>query len=329
LDNLTHSLVGLFLARAGFKHVTPRGTAIMVLAANAPDFDTVSFFGGAATYIHWHRNITHSLIAIPFMALLSVAIVRWLGRKEIRWLPAFLIAMVAVASHLILDLTNVYGVRLLLPFSGRWSHWNITPIVDLGLWAILLLGVAAPWFARLVGSEIGERKREAGGGWAVVALLLFGAYDYGRSVLYDRAAAIMDSHIYHGLTPRRAGAFPGENPMIWEGIAELSDAYVQAPIDVVRGRFNPESVVTFYKAERSPAIEAALHTEPFQRFLEFVQYPIWVTEPARELEHATRVSLVDLRFGTPAAPGFEAVATVSDRNQVVDSTFTMGMPRPR
>jgi inner membrane protein len=329
LDNLTHSLVGLFLARAGFKHVTPRGTAIMVLAANAPDFDTVCIFGGASTYIHWHRNITHSLIAIPFMALLSVAIVRWLGRKQVNWLPAFLIAMVAVASHLILDLTNVYGVRLLLPFSGRWSHWNITPIVDLGLWAILLLGVAAPWFGRLVGSEIGERKREAGGGWAVVALLLFGAYDYGRSVLYDRAAAMMDSRVYHGLTPRRAAAFPGENPLIWQGIAELSDSYVQGPIDVGRGRFDPESVATFYKAERSPAIEAALHTEPFQRFLEFVQYPIWVTEPAPELEHATRVSLIDLRFGTPAAPGFEAVATVSDRNQVVDSTFTMGGIRPR
>jgi inner membrane protein len=328
LDNLTHSLVGLFLARAGFKHVTPRGTAIMMLAANAPDFDVVCWFGGSASYIHWHRNITHSLIAIPFMALLSVAIIRWVGRKEVRWLAAFLIAIVAVASHLVLDLTNVYGVRLLLPFSGRWFHWDTTPIVDLGLWAILLLGVAAPWFGRLVGSEIGERKREVGGGWAITALLLFGAYDYGRSVAHDRAAALMASRTYNGLTPRRTGAFPGENPLLWEGIAELSNAYVQAQIDV-RGRFRLGSEVRFYKAERSPAIRAAMQTEPFQRFLEFVQYPIWVTEPAPELEHATRVSLVDLRFGTPAEPGFEAVATVTDRNQVADSIFMFGRPRPR
>lgn len=299
----------------------------MVLAANAPDFDAVSWFGGSA-YIHWHRNITHSLIAIPFMALLSVAIIRWVGRKEVRWLAAFLIAMVAVASHLILDLTNVYGVRLLLPFSGRWFHWDITPIVDLIIWAVLLLGVAAPWFARLVGSEIGERKREAGGGWAVVALLLFSAYDYGRSVAHDRAVALMDSRIYQGLTPRRTGAFPEANPLLWDGIAELSNAYVKVPVDL-RASFRPESGETYYKAERSQAIETALHTEPFQRFLEFVQYPIWVAEPAPEPEHATRVSLVDLRFGTPAAPGFEAVATISDRDQVVDSTLTFGIPRPR
>ncbi len=327
MDNLTHSLVGLFLARAGLKHVTPRGTAIMVLAANAPDFDAVSWFGGSA-YIHWHRNITHSLIAIPFMALLSVAIVRWLGRKQVRWLAAFLIAMVAVASHLILDLTNVYGVRLLLPFSGRWFHWDLTPIVDLIIWAVLLLGIVAPWFARLVGSEIGERKREAGAGWAVVALLLFSAYDYGRSVAHDRAVALMDSRVYNGLTPRRTGAFPEANPLLWDGIAELSNAYVKVPIDL-RATFRPESGETYYKAERSQAIQAAMQTEPFQRFLEFVQYPIWVSEPAPEPEHATRVSLVDLRFGTPTAPGFEAVATISDRNQAVDSVLTFGIPRPR
>jgi inner membrane protein len=327
LDNLTHSLVGLFLARAGLKHVTPRGTAIMVLAANAPDFDAVSWFRGSA-YIHWHRNITHSLVAIPFMALLSVAIVRWAGRKKVRWLAAFLIAMVAVASHLILDLTNVYGVRLLLPFSGRWFHWDLTPIIDLIIWAALLLGVVAPWFGRLVGSEIGERKREAGGGWAVAALLLLGAYDYGRSVAHGRAVALMESHVYSGLTPRRTGAFPEANPLLWDGIAELSNSYVKVPVDL-RGTFRPESAETYYKAARSLAIQKAMQTEPFQRFLEFVQYPIWVSEPAPQLERATQVSLVDLRFGTPAAPGFEAVATISDRDQVVDSTLTLGLQRPR
>src|ERR1700691_5050755 len=148
----------------------------MVLAANAPDFDVVGWFGGPLSYIRWHRNITHSLIALPVMALLTVAIVRVLGRREVRWLPAFLIAMVAVASHLILDLTNVYGVRLLLPFSGQWTHWDITPIFDLVLWTILLLGVAAPFLGKLVGSEIGEKPKGPGAGWAVAALVLFTAY---------------------------------------------------------------------------------------------------------------------------------------------------------
>ncbi|HEX4277240.1 MAG TPA: metal-dependent hydrolase [Bryobacteraceae bacterium] len=328
MENLTHSLVGLFLARAGLKRMTPQGTAILVLAANAPDLDVVSWLGGPTTYIHWHRNITHSLIALPVMALVAVALVRLIGRKPVQWLPAWLVAMVAVASHLILDLTNVYGVRLLLPFSGRWFHWDLTPVIDLVIVAIMLLGVAAPAFGRLVGSEIGERKRQVGGGWAVFALLLLTGYDYGRSVLHDRAVALMDSRIYNGLAPRRTGAFPEANPMRWTGIGELSNAYVEVPIDL-RGPFRPESLETFYKAEHTAAVQKALETAPFQRFLEFVQYPIWVSEPAPEMEHATRIRLVDLRFGTPPAPGFEAVATINDRGDVVESAFTFGATRPR
>jgi len=333
LDNLTHSLVGLFLARAGFRNATPRGTAIMVVAANAPDCDVVCWFGGAASYIRWHRNITHSLIALPLMALLAVAIVRFAGRKEVRWLQAFLIAMVAVASHLILDLTNVYGVRLLLPFSGHWFHWDLTPVIDVVIWAMLLLGVAAPAFGRLVGSEIGEQRRQAGAGWAVAALLLLSAYDYGRSVLHGHAVALMESRIYNDITPLRTGAFPLANPLLWTGIAELNNAYVEVPIDL-RAGFRPEAGETFSKAERTPAVEAAMRTEPFQRFLEFVQYPIWATAPSPNLEHGTDVSLVDLRFGTPYGPfsqraGFEATAAVSDRNQVVNSSFTFGSPKVR
>jgi len=321
LDNLTHSLVGLFLARAGCKYATPRGTAIMVVAANAPDFDTPCFFFGPTAYIHWHRNITHSLIALPFMALLSVALVRWIGRREVRWLPAFWIATLAVASHLILDLTNVYGVRLLLPFSGRWFHWDLTPVVDLTIWAVLLLGVAAPWFGRLVGSEIGESRRSGGGGWAVLSLLLLTGYDYGRDVAHDRAVATVDSRIYNGLAPRRSGAFPDANPLVWKGVAELSNAYVVVPVDL-RREFRPADGTSFYKPERTPALLAAMATFPFQRFLEFVQYPVWVLEPGT-------VRLVDLRFGTPVAAGFEAIATVNSRNQVVSSEFTFGGIRPR
>lgn len=333
MDNLTHSLVGLFLARAGFRRATPSGTAILVLAANAPDFDVVSWFGGSASYIHWHRHITHSIMAFPFMALLTVAIVRFARSRaagpKIRWLPAFLIAMLGVASHVLLDLTNVYGVRLLLPFSGEWFHWDLTPVVDLVIWAVLLTGLAAPAFGRLVGAEIGEREKSAGGsGWAITALLLLAAYDYGRSVLHDRALAMMAGHTWNGLSARRTAAFPEMNPLVWNGVAELSNAWVMTPVDL-RDNFRTESGATFYKPDPTSAMAAAAQTEPFGKFMEFAQYPVWALDPSPGLEHATRVRLVDLRFGTPQAPGFVATATVNDGNQVIDAGFSFGTPRPR
>lgn len=329
MDNITHSLVGLFIARTGFRELTPRGTAILVLAANAPDFDVVSWLGGSATYIEWHRHITHSLIAMPVMALIAVALVRLIGREPLRWLQAFLIALLGVASHLVLDLTNVYGVRLMLPFSGQWFHWDITPVVDLAIWAILLLGVAAPALARLVGSEIGENRPQAGqGGWAVVALFLLMSYDFGRSMLHDRAVETVDKHRYNGLTPRRSGAFPTSNPLLWTGTAELSNAYVQIPVDL-RASFHAADAQTFFKAPRTGAIEAALRTKEFEAMLQFVQYPIWVLDPMADERGNTRVRLIDLRFGTPRQPGFMATALVNGRDQVLESQFSMSGTRPR
>lgn len=314
--------------------MTAYGTAILVLAANAPDIDGIALFWGRATWLHWHRNITHSLAGAPFMALLTVAVVALVARKQkIRWWPAFWIALAGVASHLILDLTNVYGVRLLLPFSGHWSHWDITPVVDFSIWAILLLGVVAPALSRLVGSEIGETGRGKGNaGWAVAALLLLTVFDYTRSVFHERATNILNSRIYNGLAPRRVGAFPSENPLVWTGVAELSNAYVDVPVDL-RTDFHPTEEVTYYKPPRTPAMRAAMATYPFQMLLEFVQWPLWVIQPVIDANSGeaggTRVSLIDLRFGTPSQAGFAATALVDRNNHVLESTFGLGEVKPR
>src|SRR5579862_3788984 len=69
MDNLTHTAVGLFLSRAGLHRWTPRSTAILLLAANAPDIDILAASRGSLNYLHYHRHITHSLIAMPVMAL--------------------------------------------------------------------------------------------------------------------------------------------------------------------------------------------------------------------------------------------------------------------
>lgn len=301
----------------------------MVMAANAPDLDIVSWFGGSAFYLHWHRNITHSLLAAPVMALVAVAIIRVAGRAPLQWLRAWLIALVAVASHLLLDLTNVYGVRVLLPFSGHWFHWDITPVIDVGLWIIILAGVAAPALTRLVGSEIGEKHSTSGNaGWALTALSLFTIYDYGRSLLHDRALAIVDSHVYNGVAARRTAAFPTENPLLWTGTAEIYNAWVQGPVDL-RGNFHASDFETFYKGEQTAAVDAATRTPEFRSFLKFVQYPLWQGAPAAGRERGTQVTLYDLRFGNPREPGFLAAANVNDRNEVTESKLSMTGSRPR
>src|SRR5947209_18686495 len=174
MDNLTHTAVGLFLSRAGLGNWTPRAAAILMLASNAPDIDILSATRGSLTYLHYHRHWTHSLLAMPLMAVLPVLLVRLLGRQPIRWVRAFLASMIAVASHLLLDLTNIYGVRLLLPFSTEWVRLDLTAVVDLWIWSVCLLGIAGPFIGRLVRSEItsgAARVPHHGRGFAWFALV--------------------------------------------------------------------------------------------------------------------------------------------------------------
>ena len=62
-------------------------------------------------------------------------------------------------------------------------------------------------------------------------------------------------------------------------------------------------------------------TRPFQVFGQFSQVPFWKVTP---LPEASRVELIDLRFGTPTRPGFEAEADVDESGHVRDARFGFG-----
>jgi inner membrane protein len=148
MDNLTHSLTGLVLARAGLDRLTPRASLILLLAANTPDIDIITAWGGAHGYLDHHRGITHSLLALPLVAALP-PLVAW----RFSW-GAYLASTVGVLSHLLMDWTNIYGIRLLTPVTERWFRLDIISVVDPWIWAVLILTTLWPLLALLVSGEI-------------------------------------------------------------------------------------------------------------------------------------------------------------------------------
>jgi len=131
------------LARAGLEKTTPRGTAMMVLAANAPDIDAIFWFSGTQIYLDWHRTYPHAVAFTPLVALLPML----LARVRFSW-QSFLAALIGVLSHLLLDWTNSYGILLALPFSWHRFRLDIANVFDVWIWAILLGGVVAMALAR-------------------------------------------------------------------------------------------------------------------------------------------------------------------------------------
>ena len=326
MDNLTHTATGLFLARAGLKKWSPGATAIVVLAANAPDIDIVSALRGSLNYLHYHRHITHSVLAMPVMAILPVLLVRFIGRKPVQWIGAFCASLIAIASHLLLDLTNVYGIRLLLPFSERWLRLDLTSVIDGWIWVIFAISIMGPLINRLVGHEISSgsvRMRHHGRGFAWFALSFLVLYNGARYVLHARAIATVDSRNYQDTLPIRVAAFPnGMNPMRWGGLAETEDFWAWANVDLL-GEFDPTRAGVLNKPPPQPAIDAARATPAFQEFLRFSQFPLWRVSPLSEPENARLVQVIDLRFGNPMGAGFMVSAVVNSANQVVESHFRL------
>ena len=320
--------MGLALSRAGLNRLTPQATAVLLLAANAPDIDVVSAAGGSLNYLHYHRHLTHSLLMAPVMALLPVLIVWLATRKPIAWPLAYLVSLIGVASHLALDLTNMYGVRLLLPFSARWLRLDLTSIVDPWILSALLLSLIAPALSRLVAGEIGAPSRP-GRTPALLALAFVLLYNGARAVIHQRALAMLDSRIYLGSPPLRTAAFPDTfNPLAWRGLVEGSRFDALFDIDV-RKPFDPTTGPFFYRAEDSPALRRAAETEAFQVFGAFAQYPFWTITPLSDPPNGSRVQLSDMRFGTPRRGGFKAIAILDSQLRVVRSWFSFTGATPR
>jgi inner membrane protein len=315
MDNLTHSLTGLMLSRAGLNRFYPRATLLLIVAANIPDIDFVTIARGPLYYFEQHRGITHSVAAAPVMALLAVLLTCAIGRTMKGWVVAWGLALIGVASHLLLDWTNAYGIRLLYPFSSQWFHLDLINLFDLIVWAALLLGWLAPMLGRLVSGEIGA-KPGSGQGLAIFALSFFLVYDFGRLLSHQRATEILNSRIYRDGPPIRTAAFPDASvsPLVWTGYIERPAFVMRFQVNVLK-EFDPTAGTITYKAPPSPAIEAARQAAPVAVFLRFAQYPLWSVAPLDNPEGANDVELRDWRFP------FSAQALVDSSNRVISSSF--------
>ena len=151
MDPFTHTLIGLTAAKAGLERLSPLATTVCMLAANSPDSDVVvGFVTDRWTYLHHHRGITHSIVGVIALAFLVPAII-WAGERifarlrgmqpRTRFRGLFLASLIVTATHPLMDWTNNYGVRPLLPWSGRWFYGDLVFIVD--PYILLLIGGAA------------------------------------------------------------------------------------------------------------------------------------------------------------------------------------------
>jgi len=315
MDNLTHTLTGLALSRAGLNRWYARPALLLMLAANIPDVDIITLTRGTFNYFQYHRGITHAVAMAPVMALLPVFVVCAIGRTISGWKAAYVLSLIGVASHLLLDWTNTYGVRFLLPFSTQWFHLDLNGLTDFWIWGVLLLAFLGPLLGQLVSTEIGA-KPGVGRGLALFALAFVLTYDFGRYLIHQRALETLNSRIYQGGAPIRVAAFPisAGDPFEWSGWVERPAFVMHFSMNLL-SEFDPTDGMIIYKPEPGPVLDAACQAFIVRKFLEFAQYPLWRVTPMADPEGARRVDVRDWRFP------FTASVTVDGSNRVLSSSF--------
>jgi membrane-bound metal-dependent hydrolase YbcI (DUF457 family) len=343
MDNVTHTLFALTLARTGLGRGWRGTTAALVLASNAPDIDIVAALGGSANYLAWHRGPTHGPLGVAGLAVLTAALV-WSGRRvldsmrpepqrralgitgDAPFAMLAIISTIGVALHIMMDLPTSYGTRLLSPFSWRWYAIDLMPIIDIYLLVVLAAGL-------VFGSRSTGMARRS----AVIVLALMAA-NYGiRLAAHQQALAtaaqrhgpalpppcdssaafgsVLDSWPQPGV--RGGGvrclvdtaALPSfASPFEWRVIAQLPDGYEE--LDGNDAVWIPN--------RWTPLVEQAAATHTAQVLLGFSRFP--VAREFREPSGATTVRFTDLRF----AMGLDNPRNQTRRSALFTATITFG-----
>src|SRR5216683_4054487 len=314
MDLLTHALASYSLKRVAFPRLRRSATIAMIIAGTIADIDSLSRFAGPSAFLTFYRTHCHSLLAALFFSLL-VTLPFLLRKREptgSQTSPAliFLAALAAAVLHLLMDVCQSAGVELLWPFSARRFALDWVAQADLWILGILLAGILLPGLSRLVTEEIGAKsKGPRGKVGASLALAVMILYVVLRLVLHGNALAAMESRTYRGESPRKVAAFAESgSPFRWHGIVETERALHDVEIEVgPAASFDPDSAVTSYKPEPSPALDAARDTPAARRFLQAARFPKATIEKTPEGFH---IILRDFPYSRDASSGSRVQALI-------------------
>jgi len=85
MEPVTHFLTGACIGRAGLNRKTAYATLVAVLAAEAADLDVLWSLAGPVEELKHHRGITHTFLAVPFVAAAAVGAVWLIDRGVQAW----------------------------------------------------------------------------------------------------------------------------------------------------------------------------------------------------------------------------------------------------
>ena len=337
MDPIAHTLVGAVLAESGLKRVSRYATATLLIGVNLPDIDGVAKFWGHDASLFFRRGWSHGILALVILPLVLAGLIwlwnRWRSRSVDdgeAFRPGLIVALayLSACTHPVLDWMNTYGVRLLMPFDGRWFYGDTLFIIDPWIWLVLAAGVVlarrsnraelvfwsllaalsswmmlntehanfwilSAWFGGLAGIVILRVRRVSGhsaNNYARVSIALVTIY---ICTLYG-VARVTENLIagqYETALQAQANPMPGR-PFSHRIILEY-DSYYRV-IDAQGKSYEVP------REEPSRIVKKAMQANSIRGFINWMRFPYWEVE---ETTGGWRVRFWDLRYQGPSSRG--------------------------
>jgi inner membrane protein len=296
MDPVTHGLTGVAISNLGFR----RKAVIWVclLASIAPDFDYVSRFWGADIFLRYHRGITHGILAL-FLVPLIIGLI--FGRKK-DFVYYSLVAFLCYAAHLLLDLTNQYGTRILSPLD--WNQYSLD-----------LMFIIDPYitFGLLLSFLLCRMNRRLSVTIAAITLCLIIAYAGGRYYLHGKTMDFVKQRV----DANSYKICPLPNDFLrWWFITRSGDKITVGFADLFTKRICTQETYELINTDKH--IEQSMETRVVRNFLHFAKYPY--SEIRKEAER-TIVTWRDLAYSFSTDEHFVAKVVFDKDDKVVKAYF--------
>ena len=278
-------------------------------------------------------------------------------RDPDRFGPILALAALGILTHPLLDWLNTYGVRLLMPFDGRWFYGDALFIVDPWVWLLaaapvvlattgrptsrvawLLGAAAASWL--VLGTPLAPASTKIAWGLGLAALAglrLRGVTPRSRAVVARTCliggivyivamiagSRLADTQARQWLADRNieaeiAMAGPiAVNPFVRDIVASTGERYHFLVVNWLSDAPIRESGPSVAIGERGPIVRAALESPDIQGTRRWLRLPSY---DVQELADGYRVTIRDLRFARRARSGLGIVQ--------VDLTWDLQLSSP-
>ncbi len=142
VDIVHHGIIGVAGAGVASSLGQPEIAAGFLLGSLLPDLDVLFIVLGKSRFLRLHQGMTHSVAGIPVLGGLTATLFAGLG--GIPFAPLAIGIVAGMIVHVLLDLMNTFGVRILWPLPQRVSL-DAFFFIDIYVLAASLIFAAAAW----------------------------------------------------------------------------------------------------------------------------------------------------------------------------------------